>query len=205
MDKKLTVMEASKLLGVSKEAIYNRLRRGTLHSVTEDGVKYILLGKSSKKELSLNVRKSEGVIENAYVNLLKEQLEALKAKNERLENDKERLIADKERLLIESKEKIERIYKERDEQLTTILSLANRQITHTPSWETKSDYDLDEEYVMPSKEEAEEADVVEDKEEVLSHYSNWRDLRDYLKEKSFSKKEIAHDTTEKNIACGEVR
>ena len=204
MDKKLTVMEASKLLGVSKEAIYNRLRRGTLNSVIEDGVKYILLGKSSKKELSANVRKSESVIENAYVNLLKEQVESLQAKNERLESDKERLIADKERLLIESKEKIERIYKERDEQLTTILSLANRQITQMPSWEVKSNYNLDEEYIVPSREEAEEADVVEDKEEVLSHYSNWRDLRDYLKEKSLSKKEKnSHEIPDNTANHGE--
>ena len=39
MDKKLTVIEAAKLLGVSKEAIYNRLRRGSLQSVIENGVK----------------------------------------------------------------------------------------------------------------------------------------------------------------------
>ena len=206
MEKKLTVNEAAKLLGVSKEAIYNRLRRGSLGSVVENGIKYILLTKQSMKEHSpLRTKLEQTTTDHAYIELLKSQLEEMKQKNEKLEADKERLIADKERMLIESKEKIEMIYKERDEQLKAILSLANRQITHTPSWETKSDYDLDEEYVMPSKEEAEEADVVEDKEEVLSHYSNWRDLRDYLKEKSFSKKEIANDTTEKNIACGEVR
>lgn len=118
MDKKLTVMEAAKLLGVSKEAIYNRLRRGTLQCVVEEGVKYILLGKNTHKEPHASARKvRSGPLKEHMLSFLKEQLEALKVKNERLEADKERLIADKERLLIESKEKIEAIYKERDEQL----------------------------------------------------------------------------------------
>ena len=129
MEKKLTVTEAAKLLGVSKEAIYNRLRRGSLQSVVEEGVKYILLTKTSSKE-SLSSRKAteNNAAESAYIELLKNQVEELKQKNEKLESDKERLVADKERLLIESKEKIEMIYKERDEQLKAILALANRQI-----------------------------------------------------------------------------
>ncbi len=57
MDKKLTVVEAAKLLGVSKEAIYNRLRRGTLQSVVEEGVKYIVLTKQGTKEGSSLARK----------------------------------------------------------------------------------------------------------------------------------------------------
>ena len=194
MEKKLTVMEAAKLLGVSKEAIYNRLRRGTLNCVVEEGVKYIVLGKSTKKETHMNVRKSDATVENAYVSLLKEQLEELKAKNERLEMDKERLIADKERFLIESKEKIERIYKERDEQLKTILSLANRQLVHTPSSSTPlstEHHHAFEEGDTSTKEDAEEADVIEEeqREEELSNYTDWRDLRSYLKEKGFAKKE----------------
>ena len=47
MDKKLTVIEAAKLMNVSKEAIYNRLRRGTLQCVVEEGVKYILFSKNT--------------------------------------------------------------------------------------------------------------------------------------------------------------
>ena len=202
MDKKLTVIEAAKLLGVSKEAIYNRLRRGSLQSVVENGVKYILLTKSAVKESS-TTRKIEGNTDSAYVELLKVQLEEMKLKNEKLEVDKERLIADKERLLIESKEKIEMIYKERDEQLKAILTLANRQITHTgnetvtpantPTASTPSS-------LSPNAEpfQFEEADVLDDEEEskvvdeMFESYSDWRDLRSYLKEKGFSKKEKQH-------------
>jgi excisionase family DNA binding protein len=202
MDKKLTVIEAAKLLGVSKEAIYNRLRRGSLQSVIENGVKYILLTKSSLKE-GPSIRKIESPTESAYVELLKVQLEEMKLKNEKLEADKERLIADKERCLIESKEKIEMIYKERDEQLKAILTLANRQITHTgnetvtstnapasitPSHATSS----------PTSFSFEEADVLDEEDDnrvvddMFESYSDWRDLRSYLKEKGFSKKEKQH-------------
>lgn len=203
MDKKLTVIEAAKLLGVSKEAIYNRLRRGSLQSVIENGVKYILLTKSSLKEGS-SARKIENATnESAYVELLKVQLEEMKLKNEKLEADKERLIADKERLLIESKEKIEMIYKERDEQLKAILSLANRQITHTTN-DTATASQSIHPNMTPQKSPNvspyifEEADVLDEEdddkavEDMFESYSDWRDLRSYLKEKGFSKKEKQH-------------
>lgn len=196
MEKKLTVTEAAKLLGVSKEAIYNRLRRGSLQSVVEEGVKYILLTKTSSKE-SLSSRKAteNNAAESAYIELLKNQVEELKQKNEKLESDKERLVADKERLLIESKEKIEMIYKERDEQLKAILALANRQIgvasevTSPPSTtfqRTAAEHGYVEEVDITDEEEDES---VQEEEELLESYSDWRDLRSYLKEKGFSKKE----------------
>ena len=200
MDKKLTVIEAAKLLGVSKEAIYNRLRRGSLQSVVENGVKYILLTKNSLKE-GPSTRKLESSTDSAYVELLKVQLEEMKLKNEKLESDKERLIADKERLLIESKEKIEMIYKERDEQLKAILSLANRQITHTSNETVTTNSAMN----VPTPKSPivtpftfEEADVLDEDEEnrvvedTFESYSDWRDLRSYLKEKGFSKKEKQH-------------
>lgn len=194
MEKKLTVLEAAKLLGVSKEAIYNRLRRGTLQSVTEEGVKYILLAKNGHKESHTSSRKQDNSVDSAYVGLLKSQLEEMKTKNERLEADKERLIADKERLLIESKEKIEAIYKERDEQLKAILSLANRQIVFSPHEESAVTPEPKEE-LYTVNEHFEEAYVVEEEEhgdDVLDSYRDWRDLRSYLKEKGFSKKEKQH-------------
>ena len=200
MDKKLTVVEAAKLLGVSKEAIYNRLRRGTLQSVVEEGVKYIVLTKQGAKESSSLARKTDSGVESAYVSLLKTQLDELKAKNDRLEADKERLIADKEKLLIESKEKIEAIYKERDEQLKTILSLANRHITYSAADEEKTPVDSgvyqSEPSVFESEELVEEADLLDEEgshdADVFESYRDWRDLRSYLKEKGFSKKEKQH-------------
>ncbi|AFL67451.1 integrase [Sulfurospirillum barnesii] len=208
MDKKLTVIEAAKLLGVSKEAIYNRLRRGSLQSVVEDGVKYIVLTKTSLKESAPLRRNDTSAEHNAYIELLKTQLEEMKHKNEKLEADKERLIADKERMLIESKEKIEMIYKERDEQLKAILSLANRQITQTETPVPPSSFQNTPIPTPPVVHPFEEADVLEEEEiyqetsVCFETYSDWRDLRSYLKEKGFSKKEKQHisDTLSKKAS-----
>ena len=43
---KLTISDAAEKLGVSKEAIHNRIRRGSLESVIENGVKFVLISKN---------------------------------------------------------------------------------------------------------------------------------------------------------------
>ena len=178
MNKKLTVMEMSKYLGVSKEAIYNRLRRGTLESVLEEGKKYILLTDTLQREGRLSKHTTvTSNLDSEYVNLLKTQIEDLKIKNEKLEENKERLLLDKERMLIESKEKIEQIYKERDEQLKMILTLAN-----IPSLENKP----------ASKKEStteviEEINIDEDIVEIMCEsFEDWKELRVYMDEKHYS-------------------
>ncbi len=126
MDKKLTVMEMAKYLSVSKEAIYNRLRRGTLEAITENGKKYVLLTSNVQREGRTPKRTSiTNAMDSEYIDLLKSQIEELKHKNEKLEDDRDRLYREKEKMLIDSKEKIEQVYKDRDEQLKTILRLAN--------------------------------------------------------------------------------
>ena len=41
---KMTVAEASEYFKISKEAIHNRIRRGTLDCVIEHGTKYVVIG-----------------------------------------------------------------------------------------------------------------------------------------------------------------
>lgn len=187
MEKKLTVMEMAEYLGVSKEAIYNRLRRGTLDSIVEDGKKYVLLTDNVKREGRLPKRtKVTSNLDSEYVGLLKSQIEELKAKNQKLELDKERLISEKEQMLIESKEKIEQIYKERDEQLKTILTLANFPTIENKQaeLEEKGDEAIDE--IVEYEEEIEEVDIVE---QMCESFEDWRELREYLNNKGFSKEE----------------
>ncbi|MBE0495479.1 MAG: helix-turn-helix domain-containing protein [Campylobacterales bacterium] len=125
---KFTVAEASEILGITKEAIYNRIRRGTLKSVSEAGVKHVLLEDEARPVASAPKPSSSkpSLQEDRYVELLKEQVGEFKTLVKKLEEDKERLIAEKEALLVRSKEEVERIYKERDKQLKAILSLATR-------------------------------------------------------------------------------
>ncbi|MDD3323957.1 MAG: integrase [Sulfurospirillaceae bacterium] len=197
MEKKFTVLEAAKFLGVSKEAVYNRIRRGSLQTVVENGVKYVVLTKGNIREGN-NTRKVESPSENAYVELLKSQLDEIKQKNIQLEQDKDRLIADKERLLIESKERIEAIYKERDEQLKAILTLANRPaIIANASSENQTmknpfAYTNHTQLKSEDVDGYEDVDVLEEDEnvdDIFDGYRDWKELRSYLKEKGFSKKD----------------
>ncbi len=186
MEKRLTVIETAQLLGVSKEAIYNRIRRGTLQTIIENGIKYVILNDEVKK--TAQNRKANNNINDAYIQLLKDEMRELKEKNRLLEADKDRLIREKEKLLIESKEKIEQIYKNRDEQLKAILSLATK---NTLQNKIKSDSIIES---YSDKQDAIEVDIDIKEEEkitqdIVESYSDWQDLRDYLKQKGYSKKE----------------
>ncbi len=183
MEKKLTVMDMAKYLGVSKEAIYNRLRRGTLDSVLEDGKKYVILTDTLKREGRLPKRANITTnLDSDYVDLLKAQVEELKIKNQKLEDDKERLLLDKERMLIESKDKIEQIYKERDEQLKTILTLAN--VPSLQNNATKKVKIEEESYIEEI--EIEEEDIVD---KMCESFEDWKELKEYFREKVFTSEE----------------
>lgn len=209
MEKRLTVIEMAEYLGVSKEAIYNRVRRGSLKSIIEDGKKYVLLTEDLKKEGKRPKRTAiTATHESEYINLLKDQLEELKAKNLKLEEDKERLLRDKEAMLIESKEKIEQIYKDRDEQLKTILRLAN-----VPRLEQSTNKSIKEESeVVEEVELEEEGDIVE---QMCESFEEWHELRAFLDSKGYSKedrkeikkkikKKIGKDTNVKTSLAGDI-
>jgi excisionase family DNA binding protein len=188
MEKKLTVMEAARLLGVSKEAIYNRIRRGSLHTTIDNGMKYVILTDEVKK--SSQTKKINSIANDAYIQLLRDEMRELKERNRELEADKERLIAEKERLLIKSKEEIEQIYKSKDEQLKSILSLATKNILENKT-EDREDIVV-ENYIQECEAidadiDTKDSDTQED--ESLESYSDWKDLRDYLKQKGYSKKQ----------------
>jgi len=173
----LTVAEASQVLGITKEAIYNRIRRGSLNSVTKDGTKYVLLDATSSSHHSPTPAPPPQ--DDRYVKLLESQVEELKNHAQKLEADKSQLIADKEALLRESKAEIERIYKERDKQLRIILSLIKRPALAKPQ--------------TPKTEEAIDADFEElapyEKEMVTPKNSiEWVNLHLYLQQKGVSTK-----------------
>ena len=53
---KVPIGEAAEILGVTKEAIYNRIRRGTLKSSESDGVKYVFIGDEPKKNRQIEAK-----------------------------------------------------------------------------------------------------------------------------------------------------
>ncbi len=182
MEKKLTVIETAELLGVSKEAIYNRIRRGSLDTIIENGIKYVILTDEVKR--SSQSRKSNNNVNDAYIQLLKDEMKELKEKNRSLEADKERLILEKERLLIKSKEEVERIYRQKDEQLKAVLTLATQGILENKS-ENKEEVYIEEASTIDIDIENENQTT----QEIVESYGSWQELRDYLKQKGYSKKE----------------
>ena len=117
----MTIEEAARHYGVSKEAIHNRIRRGTLKAIIENDVKYVLIDPNAKKRTA-STAKSTSVAVDGFNTFLKEQNKELQQKIEKLEAETRRLREEKEQLLIEERERIEQIYKEKDEQLKNILA-----------------------------------------------------------------------------------
>jgi len=168
--KKMSVADAAAFFGVSKEAVHNRIRRGSLQSVVENGVKMVLVDENKKKTAPKRALKNSSNDER-YYKLLEAQNAKLQERVEVLENETRSLRDQKEQMLIEERQKIERIYKEKDEQLKNILqTLSSKFMLGAP---------------LEEDDETVEAEMVELEEEIESNVIS---LKKYLKKSGFSKK-----------------
>ncbi|WP_294964182.1 DNA-binding protein [Sulfurimonas sp.] len=174
---KMNIADAALKLGVSKEAIHNRIRRGSLESVIEDGVKYVLLkedgastNKPSTKRTNTRVMHEA---DSRYYKLLEEQNERLQQKVDKLEGETKTLREQKEQILIEERIRIENIYKDKDEQLKNILNaISSKFLLNSPSAEL----------VLESEELVEaEIESEEESNDLIS-------LKKYLKDTKYSDK-----------------
>ncbi|MDY0122084.1 MAG: DNA-binding protein [Sulfurimonas sp.] len=171
---KLTIIDAAQKLGVSKEAIHNRIRRGSLESVIEDGIKYVLLDESTQAKPTPKARTPRATSQGdeRYYKFLEEQNSKLQSRVEFLEGETRTLREQKELMLIQEREKIEEIYKQKDEQLKNILNaISSKFMLEAP--------------VMPNTEiesiESVDAEIEEPK--LIS-------LKKYLKKKNYPEKKI---------------
>ncbi len=108
---KLTIDEAAQKFKISKEAIHNRIRRGSLDCVIEHGTKLVLIDEPVSNKSS----------DDKYYSYIEEENSELKQRVKELEKSNLSLRDEKEKMLILEKEKIEQIYKQRDEQLKQVL------------------------------------------------------------------------------------
>jgi len=171
---KLTVTDAADKLGVSKEAIHNRIRRGSLKSVIEDGIKFVLLDVNTTTTNKTKVvnKKSNINTDDRYYQLLEEQNKNLQLRVDTLESETRSLRDQKEQMLIDERIKIEQIYKDKDEQLKNILNaISSKFMLNKPN-----DGQIDEDII-------EDLTIEEDepKDRLIS-------LNKHLKSLSFSKK-----------------
>ena len=72
--KTMSIAEAAEYFGVSKEAIHNRVRRGSLKSVVENGVKMVVVDNTQPKQTPQRRKSSPTNAHNErYYKLLEEQ------------------------------------------------------------------------------------------------------------------------------------
>jgi len=175
--KKVSVSEAAEFFGVSKEAIHNRIRRGSLEVAVVDGIKMVVINpaKVTKSVRKTVVSSKASSNDERYYKLLQEQNEKLQAKVDMLEGETRSLRDQKELMLIEERKKIEAIYKEKDEQLKNILSTLSSQFMLTQPVQEKSVPDESVETVEVLVAESQEAST------LIS-------LKKYLKSSDFSAK-----------------
>jgi len=169
---KMTVDEAAKYFGVSKEAIHNRVRRGSLKSVIQNGVKLVMVEKQTKTTTKARTQNYSNSQNDKYYKFLEEQNNKLQSKVELLENETRTLRDQKEQMLIDERKKIEQIYKDKDEQLKNILNaISSKFMLNAPS-EQPTEEHLDAEIELENE---------EPQSRVIS-------LKKYLKQSKFSNK-----------------
>jgi ElaB/YqjD/DUF883 family membrane-anchored ribosome-binding protein len=178
---KLNIADAASKLGVSKEAIHNRIRRGSLECVVEDGVKYVILNSqvastANKQTQKRSNTKASHEPDARYYKLLEEQNERLQQKVDKLEGETKSLREQKEQMLVQERIRIEQIYKDKDEQLKNILNaISSKFLLDAPS----------EEMIIESQELV-EAEIETQSETSSSLVS----LKEYLKDKNYSDKKM---------------
>lgn len=180
----MTILDAAEHLGVSKEAIHNRVRRGSLAVTVIDGIKYVDVDASVKpaatkaKKAPTTRRSTAKESDERYYKLLEEQNVQLQVKVEKLEGETRSLRDQKEEMLIQEREKIEQIYKDKDEQLKNILKTISSQFMLNAPTQVEAEEHVDAEITE---------EVVLDEPKVKGELIS---LKKYLKKHNFSEKKV---------------
>jgi len=176
----MTVTQAAEHFNVSKEAIHNRIRRGTLDCVIEQGVKYVVVGGAASASTAPEEKSPPS--HDKYYEYIEQENAVLKAKISELEGETKQLRGQREQMLIQEKEKIEQIYKERDAQLKSVLQVvASKFLTH-------QNMDAVIEEVVTAEVSEPEESIVEDVIDVVQVSEEFVSLKQFMKLKMYTKK-----------------
>jgi ElaB/YqjD/DUF883 family membrane-anchored ribosome-binding protein len=185
---RFTVDEYSKRFKMSKEMIHSRIKSKRLNYIIEEGVTYIIVPRSSldddqrraiheeKKQTRQPQPQAQAAPAPApskpkttvgtIIALYQKENLHLKQRIKELEAKIDKLIDDKEQMLRDERDRIEKVYSNKDEQLKTILELVNTKLMLSQS----TDSTVHE--VEPSHEAAIDASWQQ---------SDFVELRSYLK------------------------
>jgi len=168
---KMSVADAAEYFGVSREAIHNRIRRGSLKCELVDGIKLVVVDKNVKAAPRIQTKRVASTSNDKYYKLLEEQNAKLQNRVEKLEDETRSLRDQKEQMLIDERVKIEQIYRDKDEQLKSILTT------------------FQEQFMLSAPKQSEQEHLeVEIQEETLEEEHEIISLKKYLKEQKFSDK-----------------
>ncbi|MBU1658163.1 DNA-binding protein [bacterium] len=176
---KMSIADAAEYFEVSKEAIHNRIRRGSLESVVENGLKLVRIDDTAQsKSVSNSIKtpsnkKTLTHWDEKYYQYLEEQNTKLQDKILNLENETRALREQKEQMLIQERIRIEQIYKDKDEQLKNILNAISSNFLLNTSQELAS-----------KKEEHLEAEI--EIEDITDKRGELISLKKYLKHSNYS-------------------
>ncbi len=180
---RFTIDEYSQRFKMSKEMIQSRIMNKRLYYIIEEGITYIIVPRSSldepqrraiheekKQERQTRtpapapVSKPKTTVGTIIALYQKENLQ-LKQRIKELEAKIDKLIDDKEQMLRDERDRIEKVYSNKDEQLKTILELVNTKLMLSQNSNAVHD-------VEPTQEEAIDASWQQ---------SEFVELRSYLK------------------------
>ncbi len=174
---RLTLDEYSKHFKMSKEMINSKLRTKKLNYIIENGITYIIVPRSSvHKEKAQEIHKEKTAPKETkplskakatvatVLALYQRENKQLKEKIAQLEAKIDKLIDDKEQMLRDERDRIEKVYSSKDEQLKNILELINTKLMLEQQPQTIHD-------VEPLTKE----------EEPAQEHSQLVELRSYLK------------------------
>ncbi len=190
---KMTVADAASHFNISKEAIHNRIRRGTLDCVIEHGVKYVLLAEVNSAPTATQQT------DTRYYDYIEKENERLKERVSALENETKSMRTQREAMLIAERDKIEQIYKERDDQLRSVLQVVASKFLTQATMDSVIEDAVTAEVIEERKSEEEDtvtAEVIEEhkheeeptKEVFVERRSELVLLKDFLRLKAYKKK-----------------
>jgi len=134
---RFTIQEYANAYSISTEMVKSRIRRNRLNYIIEDNETYIVVPKhqvpfiedekeSAKQVAQVTPEKKTTVA--TVIGLYQKENHYLKVKIENLEEKIDRLISEKEQLLKDERQRIEKVYQDKDVQLKTILELINTKL-----------------------------------------------------------------------------
>ena len=171
---RFSIEEYSQRFKMSKEMIHSRMRNKRLNYIIEDGITYIIVPRSSlesevrreiheekkaevtkpiiqKPQVETPIQRPKKTTVGTIMSLYQKENHQLKLRIKELEAKVDKLIDDKERMLIDERNRIEKVYTNKDEQLKTILELINTKML-TSATQTVHDVHFDDKQEEGSEE-----------------------------------------------------